>query len=110
MEHYTLNGYQLNHSTLSPSVKLYGIFDTLSDALNFLSSYMTQRCEQNDGGNRYLNGNGYRLWIKKIMNNNDLYVYNGIEMLSGGENIKIRFVPNFQTVEYNQDELSPHGP
>ena len=66
MEHYTLNGYQLNHSTLSPSVKLYGIFDTLSDALNFLSSYMTQRCEQNDGGNRYLNGNGYRLWIKKI--------------------------------------------
>ena len=40
----------------------------------------------------------------------DRYVNNGIEMLSGGENIKIRFVPNFQTVEYNQDELTPHGP
>ena len=66
MEHYTLNGYQLNHSTLSPSVKLYGIFDTLSDALNFLSSYMTQKCEQNDGGNRYLNGNGYRLWREEV--------------------------------------------
>ena len=106
MDHYTLNGYETNYPTLAPSVKLYGIFDTLTDALNYMSSYALEKCEQNDGGNGYLNSNGYRLWIKKIVNNNELYVKNGIEVISGGENIKIRIAQNFQMVEYNQNELT----
>ena len=40
------------------------------------------------------------------MNNNDLYVNNGIEMLSGGNNIKIRIAPDIEIIEYNHDELT----
>ena len=92
MEHYLLNGYEINHNGSYPSVKLYGVFDTLNDALTFLSSHIT--------------GNGYRLWIRKIMNNNDLYVNNGVEMLSGGNNVKIRIAPDIEIIEYNNDELT----
>tara|TARA_B100001029_G_C14830045_1_gene322480 strand:- start:299 stop:625 length:327 start_codon:yes stop_codon:yes gene_type:complete len=107
MEHYLLNGYEMNYIGGYPSVKLYGVFDTLNDALSFLSSYIMQKCEHYEGGNTHITGNGYRLWIRKIMNNNDLYVNNGIEMLSGGNNVKIRIAPDIEIIEYNNDELTP---
>lgn len=106
MEHYLLNGYEINHNGSYPSVKLYGVFDTLNEALTFLSSYITQKCEYYEGGNSHITGNGYRLWIRKIMNNNDLYVNNGVEMLSGGNNVKIRIAPDIEIIEYNNDELT----
>ena len=106
MEHYLLNGSEMNHIGSYPSVKLYGVFDTLNDALTFLSSYIMQKCEYYEGGDTHITGNGYRLWIRKIMNNNDLYANNGTEMLSGGTNVKIRIAPDIEIIEYNNDGLT----
>jgi len=110
MNHYILTGYETQHYNTRPSVKIYGIYNTLLSAIDEMANYTHKNIEFNEQeGSNTISGNGYILWIKKIPSNHDLWTMNGTSV-STCNTIKIKVTVNSLRIPFEPNEYGTKRP